>query len=95
MANGKKPPPPAALHQDVIKTLLDRLTDDQDFRDLFQRNPSAALSAAGYVSAGECLRLAEGTSLASPDKIKDGRAKLEAALSAPFSFQCPVGLKAD
>ena len=42
MAN-QKGPPPAPLHPHVVNKLLDLLSTDDDFRDLFQRDAHAAL----------------------------------------------------
>jgi putative modified peptide len=89
--------PPASLHPKVAKALLDRLgdADDTAFRELFARDPHAALAEVGYVSAGECLQLS-GATLASAEDIRRDRQKLEESLTAPFSFtfSCPQALKA-
>lgn len=94
MANDKLPP--AGLHPQVVQNLLDRLSDENDtaFRDLFQKNPQAALVEAGYTDPGDCLKLDDGVTLASPERIKADRAKLEASFSAIFGFMCPSELKA-
>ncbi|MFC3552402.1 NHLP-related RiPP peptide [Lysobacter cavernae] len=39
------------LETDVADKLLDLLSSDDDFRDLFQRDPTAALAQAGHVPA--------------------------------------------
>lgn len=98
---------PAPLDPKVIKTLLDRLTTDDDFRELFQRDAGAALREAGHrppaadsmrtgltatASAGNCLQMASGQSLASKEAIAADRAKLESTLGMIQGFICPVEL---
>ena len=88
--------PPAALHPKVVATLLDRLSDEneKEFRELFQRDPQAALVEAGYTEPGACLQLKDGATLASPEKIRAERQRLEQSLSSifGFTFDCPSGL---
>lgn len=48
MAMKKGPGPTEPLHPKVVKNLLDRLSTDDDFRDLFQRDAHAALVEAGW-----------------------------------------------
>lgn len=98
---------PAPLDPEVIKTLLDRLTTDDDFRDLFQRDANAALREAGYrppsvdgmktglaasASAGGCLQMKDGQTLASKEAIAADRSKLEHAFGMIQGFICPVEL---
>ena len=98
---------PAALDPKVIKTLLDRLTSDDDFRELFQRDAGTALRQAGLrsnladagrtglvagASAGECLQMKAGQSLASKEAIAAGREKLERTLAMVQGFMCPPEL---
>lgn len=89
--------PPAGLHPQVVKNLLDWLSDGnrQDFRDLFQKDPQAALVQAGYTAPGDCLKFTDGATLASPEKIASQREKLEASLNAIQDFLCPMDLQAD
>lgn len=95
MANQKKAP--AALHHEVVKTLLDRLGDEREteFRALFARDPQAALVEAGYTAPGECLTLQSGATLASAENIRRDRQRLEQSLSSVFgfTFDCPAELK--
>jgi putative modified peptide len=51
MAMKKGPGPTEPLHPKVVKNLLDRLSTDDDFRDLFQRDAHAALVEAGWTEA--------------------------------------------
>jgi putative modified peptide len=98
---------PAPLDQKVIKTLLDRLTTDDDFRELFQRDASAALAEAGHrapaadamrtgltaaPTAGGCLQMQDGAVLASKEAIAAQRAKLESTLAMIQGFMCPPEL---
>jgi putative modified peptide len=48
MAMKKGPGPTEPLDPKVVRTLLDRLSTDDDFRDLFQADPHAALVEAGW-----------------------------------------------
>lgn len=98
---------PAALEPKVIQKLLDLLSSDDEFRSLFEQDPGAALAQAGHKpamsapmttglavapSAGACLQMGAGDSLASKESIESDRAKLELALSKPFTFTCPAAL---
>ncbi|BCT92359.1 hypothetical protein LYSHEL_13830 [Lysobacter helvus] len=48
MAMKKGPGPTEPLDPKVVRTLLDRLSSDDDFRDLFKRDAHAALVEAGW-----------------------------------------------
>lgn len=48
MAMKKGPGPTEPLDPKVVKNLLDRLSTDDDFRDLFQNDAHAALVEAGW-----------------------------------------------
>jgi len=98
MAN-EKGQPPAPLHPHVAKKLLDLLSTDDEFRDLFKRDAHAALVQAGYgapegsdpllassVSGGDCMQLGAGDELASKEQIAQDRIKLESSLSLIQSF---------
>lgn len=90
----KKGPSPAPLDPSVTKNLLDKLSTDDDFRQLFQQDAHAALAQVGYApeagagSAGDCMQLKASDSIASKAKIQRDRAKLESALRVPVSFMC-------
>jgi putative modified peptide len=92
-------PPPAPLHPNVAQKLLDLLSSDDDFRDLFQRDAQAALVQAGYVapagtapsaaaslSGAECMQLSPEQTLASKEQIQRDRAKLESGLTLIQDF---------
>jgi putative modified peptide len=75
---------------EVADKLLDKLSSDQKFRDLFEKNPRAALKSVGHEtpdanrdSRGEdpvmCCNLGP-KGLASMDAIRAGREKMKAAL---------------
>lgn len=100
---------PAPLDPKVIKTLLDLLSTDDDFRNLFQKDASAALLRAGYkpsategmrtglaapTLAGNCLQMKSTDSLASKEDISRERVKLEQSLNAVQHFVCPAELLA-
>lgn len=99
---------PAPLHPHVARKLLDLLSTDDDFRDLFQRDAHAALVQAGYeapegldptqasaLSGGDCMQLQPSEALASKAKIAEHRAKLEKSMSMIQGFGAPNELKAD
>lgn len=87
--------------------LLDLLSTDDDFRDLFQRDAHAALVRAGYQappgmkldqvsaaeSGGACMQL-QGSQLASKEQIIRERGKLEQGLTLVQHFEPMAGLKA-
>ncbi|HVQ32375.1 MAG TPA: NHLP-related RiPP peptide [Lysobacter sp.] len=98
------------LEQKVVKKLLHKLSTDDNFRALFQRNPHAALVEAGWeaapdetgtdaemaeISGGSCLTMTNGATLASKEQIAARSATLEQELSVPFGFFCPPALLAD
>jgi putative modified peptide len=102
MANGKGP----KLDRKVVNKLLDKLSTDDKFRDLFQSDPHAALVEAGWtppedaqrtddmatLSGGSCLSMTSGATLASKESIAAQRDSLESALTLPFQFACPAAL---
>ena len=76
--------------REVADALLDKLSSDDKFRELFERNPRAALRQVGHDTpkdlegiAGSdpvmCLSSADG--LASKEKIQAARTELQAQLS--------------
>jgi putative modified peptide len=106
MAN-QKGPPPAPLHPHVARKLLDLLSSDDDFRDLFQRDAHAALVQAGYqapagidsttaasLSGGNCMQLEPHVTLASKEQIQASRTKLEKSMSLIQGFEPLAELKA-
>lgn len=98
MAN-QKGPPPAPLHPHVTRKLLDLLSTDDDFRELFKRDAHAALVQAGYVpphgsdplaasalSGGACMQLAPSQELASKEQLQQDRLKIEESLNMVQDF---------
>jgi len=97
----KTGPHPAAMDPKVARTLLGKLATDDAFRELFQKDASAALAQVGYAvpagagNGGICLQLAAGESLAPKESFARDRATMESLLgSMPFNFDCPPELKA-
>ena len=90
------------LEPHVVKRLLDGLTSDDDFRSRFETDAQAALESIGYVpptevgvaSAGSCLQMKSGASLASADQIAGARDSLESSLNAIQNFTAPSALMA-
>jgi putative modified peptide len=82
--------PPMGLHPRLVKKLLDSLESDDSFRATFQRSPEEALRSLGYTDPWACLALKEGATLASPDRIKAQRTKLEDSLVSVQQYLCPV-----
>jgi len=77
MASNGKGNPPAPLQPQVVSKLLDLLSTDDDFRELFQTDARAALAQAGYMEpagSGLASALAGGslTSAASCLQLQGG-----------------------
>lgn len=83
---------PAALDPKVTSRLLDLLSTDDKFRQMFKNDAAAALAVVGYsvsadeASAAYCIQLQADQPLASKAKIIRDRAKLEAALNSVVNF---------
>ena len=61
----------------VVDKLLDGLSNDDDFRALFTKDPRAALEKVGYkADSNAALRCAQVTTLASKDEIAKSRQAL-------------------
>lgn len=84
-----KTTPPAGLNPRIAKALLDKLETDHDFRAQFEQSPDDALHSLGYTGSTQCLALKPGATLASPERIKAQRVKLEATLVGIQAQQCP------
>lgn len=108
MANSNKGNGPAPMDPKIVSKLLDLLSTDDEFRQLFKQDAAAALAKIGYKppqaadlkvgltasgSSGSCLQMAATDSLASKDQIIEQRAKLETALNAIHGFMCPSELQ--
>jgi len=79
---------------EVADKLLDKLSTDDDFRDLFEKNPGAALRQIGHETAEQhagvrgsdpamCANLKNG--LASKEAIRVGRGSMKAMLTSTQS----------
>ena len=80
-------------------TLLDRLSSDDAFRDLFQRSPREALASIGHGDAAN-KSLAEGSwtclavsQLASKETIRATRDELRRQLVSAQAGQSPINLE--
>lgn len=82
--------PPAGLHPQLVKRLLDNLENNGEFRALFQQSPEQALRALGYTDPWDCLTLRAGATLPPPEAIRAQRQKLEASLTGIQSMICPL-----
>lgn len=96
----KTGPHPAAMDPTVARALLDKLATDDAFRELFQKDATAALAQVGYAvpagdgNGGVCLQLAAGERLASKESFARDRTLMENRLGGlPFNFDCPPELK--
>lgn len=84
----------------VVKRLLDGLTTDDDFRARFEADAQSTLESIGYVppteagvmSAGSCLQMQSGSSLASADQIASARESLETSLRGIQNFTAPADM---
>jgi putative modified peptide len=89
---------PTPLSPEAADRLLDLLSSDDKFRDLFMRDPVSALLKAGYSASDQELAQLRTTmkvdSLASKDAIAGARAQLS---SSPTSLLCmnPIQLNID
>ena len=88
MAQDKSPP--AGLHPRVAKLLLDKLENDDDFRDAFSKAPAQALRSIGHADAAPCLALKAGQTLASPEQIKAQRSKIEGLMVGIQGYDCAL-----
>jgi putative modified peptide len=78
----EEPIPPAGLHPELVKRLLDNLETNDDFRATFQAAPEKALRALGYQDPWACMQFNAEHELPSPDEIKEQRVKLETSLTS-------------
>lgn len=66
----------------VVDKLLDRLSSDDGFRDLFAKDPRSALAEVGYEApSDDPLLCAQTTVLASKEEIASARKALQANLT--------------
>jgi putative modified peptide len=88
------------LTDQVVDTLLDKLSCDDQFRTFFASNPRAALAAVGFTAAmdqsvragiWDCLPVMK---LAPKSAIAKSRASLRLQLTSQFPSLNPIGLEA-
>lgn len=78
--------PPAGLHPELVKRLLDNLQTSDEFRASFQANPEKALRSLGYQDPWACLRCDDDSKLPPPEDIRDQREKLETVLTSSMNM---------
>jgi putative modified peptide len=92
------------LDHKTAHKLLDKLSNDDDVRTLFESSPLEALTQLGWqpeataertgLAAGTSACLASSVTLASKDAIAADRDALVDSLAMPFQFKPPAGLLA-
>ena len=81
--------PPAGLHPQLVRRLLDNLEGNEGFRKHFQESPEQALRSLGYTDPWDCMQLKDGK-LASPEQIKAQRSKLEESMVSIHGQACQL-----
>jgi len=79
--------PPAGLHPELVKRLLDNLETNDDFRASFAADPEKALRSIGYQDPWACMQSDDESSLPSPEDIRVQREKLETQLTTAMAMQ--------
>ncbi|MFY2762682.1 NHLP-related RiPP peptide [Arenimonas sp. MALMAid1274] len=91
---------PFQLSEDTTDKLLDKLSSDDKFRDLFQKDPRQALATVGHKEAADksveegpwmCMTVGE---LASKEAIKASRDVLRTQLASSKVAYQPIALEA-
>ncbi len=92
---------PSEFSDELVDKLLDKLSSDNEFREVFQRNPRIALAYLGHEDATKaggndkgvwsCMQCKK---LASPEAIKAGRAELRQQLISTKASLNPIRLEA-
>lgn len=90
---------PFKLSEDTVDALLDKLSSDDSFRNLFQKDPRAALAAVGHEPSADA-KVSEGAwlcmdvnQLASKDAIRASRDALRQQMLASRSGFSPISLE--
>lgn len=78
--------PPAGLHPELVKRLLDNLETNDDFRAQFKSDPEKALRSIGYQDPWACMKCDDDATLGSPEDIRAQRVKLETAMTAAMTM---------
>lgn len=88
---------PAPLSPEVADRLLDLLSSDDKFRQLFASDPVTAILKAGHKASDEDLKHLRSNvktgALASKDEIKSGRDELRSSLTSLLCMH-PIQLNA-
>jgi len=92
---------PFSLSEQVADALLDKLADDDDFRELFTTSPREALARLGHAKAGSskdddagiwtCMQV---TQLAPKQAFKNSRDELRRQLLTQTAAHNPINLQA-
>lgn len=92
---------PSDFSEELVNKLLDKLIDDNEFREVFQRSPRIALAYLGHEGATNASPSDQGTlscltckQLASPEVIKAGRDELRLQLLTNKATYKPIRLEA-
>ena len=93
--------PAFQLSEALVDKLLDKLSSDNEFREVFQRSPRIALAYLGHEAATNANLNDQGTwscfqckELASPEAIKASRDELRRQLLASKAVLNPIRLQA-
>ncbi len=81
---------PPGLPPRIAKLLLDKLENDDNFREAFSKAPAQALRSIGHADAAPCMALKAGQTLASSEQIKAQRAKLEQVMVGIQGQDCAL-----
>lgn len=90
---------PNEFPEDLVDKLLDKLSSDNEFREVFLRSPRVALAYLGHEGASNASPGDEGAwsclqckQLASPEEIKASRDALRKQLITSLAAQSPIRL---
>ncbi len=90
---------PFQISDELVDKLLDKLSTDNDFRDVFQKNPRIAMAYLGHEGATNASPKDQGLwscaqckELASPEAIKSSRNQLKTQLLTSLTKLSPVTL---
>lgn len=88
---------PFKLSEKTVDTLLDKLSNDDDFRELFQKDPKEALKQAGHDQATTPISDEEwdgmqAQPLASKDAIKNSQQQFRNKLLSEQACKTVVGV---
>lgn len=81
---------PPGLPPRIAKQLLDKLENDDAFREAFAKSPGQALRSIGHTDAAPCIALKAGATLASPAQISAQRSKIEGLMVGIQGQDCEL-----